>query len=185
MRTGKECKGPVGARCEHCKRLKQKCSNSTGPARGKPTGTSHCLQQVYVPERLPIANVKKPDGTPSKTSAPRAGPSTSGPSPMVKSTKRKSPGPQTTPLNGDIDGHSLDGEGSIDDEEQHEPPPRMNKKRRLSKSSGGPSRAQLVKVVTDMEASVKRIQTSVAKEVEKMNGIIKTLNTKINEMDED
>jgi len=35
VRTNKTCKGIAGARCEYCKRLKQKCSNSTGPARGK------------------------------------------------------------------------------------------------------------------------------------------------------
>ncbi|KAF8974618.1 hypothetical protein BDZ97DRAFT_1774571 [Flammula alnicola] len=79
----------------------------------------------------------------------------------------------------------MDGEGSIDYEDGHEPPPRLNKKRRISKGSSGPSRAQLSKAVDDMEASIKRIQSSVSKEVEKMNGIIKTLNTKIKEMDEE
>jgi len=35
-----------------------------------------------------------------------------------------------------------------------------------------------------MEASIKRVQSSIAKEVEKMNGLVKTLNAKIKEMDE-
>lgn len=86
-------------------------------------------------------------------------------------------------MNGDT--HSIDGEGSIDYEEGHEPPPRLNKKRRISKGSAGPSRAQLVKTVNDMEASIKRIQTSVSKEVEKMTSIISALNAKIRDMGED
>lgn len=99
--------------------------------------------------------------------------------------KRKSPLKGSTPQNGDIDGHSIDGEGSVVDEDSHDPAPRVNKKRRTSKGNAGPSRAQLVKAVSDVEASIKRIQTSVTKEVEKMNSIIKSLNAKIKEMDDE
>ncbi|KAF8631203.1 hypothetical protein AX15_002534 [Amanita polypyramis BW_CC] len=36
VRANKTCKGIAGARCEHCKRLKQKCSNySNAPPRGR------------------------------------------------------------------------------------------------------------------------------------------------------
>ena len=83
-------------------------------------------------------------------------------------------------------GNTDDGEGS-DDDEDDDVQQNANKKRRLSKSASGsgPSRTLLVKAVADMEASMKRIQSSVAKEVEKMNGIVKTLNAKIKEMDEE
>ncbi|KAF9468980.1 hypothetical protein BDZ94DRAFT_558859 [Collybia nuda] len=38
VRAKKACKGIAGARCEHCKTLHQKCSNSTGPPRGRHAG---------------------------------------------------------------------------------------------------------------------------------------------------
>ncbi|CAA7260197.1 unnamed protein product [Cyclocybe aegerita] len=168
QRTGKTCKGVAGARCEHCKRLKQRCSNSTGPARGK-----HA------------AAAKKAGESANATKATPAKASTSHAISAANHLKRKSPGKASSPANGDIDGHSIDGEGSIDDEDGHEPPPRLNKKRRISKGNGGPSRAQLVKAVGEIEASIKRVQSTVAKEVEKMSGVIKSLNTKIKEMDDD
>lgn len=86
-------------------------------------------------------------------------------------------------------GNTDDGEGSDDDDDDDELEVQQNanKKRRLSKSTSrpGPSRTLLEKAVADMEASIKRVQSSVVKEVEKMKGIVKTLNTKIKEMDED
>ena len=83
--------------------------------------------------------------------------------------------------------NSDDGEGSDDEGDEHEVQPNANKKRRLSKptSRPGPSRTLLAKAVADMDASIKQVQSSVAKEVEKMKGIVKILNAKIKEMDED
>lgn len=167
--------------------MKQKCSNSSGPARGKNSCASVLYRIVHYPssDLLPIAAAKKaadpkamPKGTANKVAGPSTGPQT------PSSLKRKLPAkPSTsTPHNGDADNHSIDGEGSIVDEDGHELPPRLNKKRRISK---GPTRSQLVKMVADMEGSVKRIQASVAKEVEKMNSVIKTLNAKISEMDDE
>jgi len=160
VRTKKTCKGVAGARCEYCKRLKQKCSNSTGPARGK-----HAIP------KQPKANF--------------AGPSKSVPANAAKwleRSKRKVSDKLSASQNGNTD----DGEGS-DDDDDGDVRQNTNKKRRLSKSASGPgpSRTLLVKAVADMEASIKRVQSSVAKEVEKMNGIVKTLNAKIKEMDED
>jgi len=109
-----------------------------------------------------------------------------GPSAIPQSSnnlKRKSPAKDAIP-NGDVDGYSMDGEGSIvDDENNLDASGRpVNKKRRVSK---GPTRSQLVKAASDMDAAVKRIQSSVAKEVERMTSIISTLNAKIREMDEE
>ncbi|KAF9485410.1 hypothetical protein BDN70DRAFT_871462 [Pholiota conissans] len=165
VRTGKACKGLAGSRCEYCKRLKQKCSNSTGPARGKQSASAkkHATADSAGP-------IKSASGKASISEA--------------ANLKRK-PSSKVSDLNGDADGHSIDGEGSIDYEDGHEPPPRLNKKRRISKGSSGPTRIQLIKAVGDMESSIKRIQTSVSKEVDKMNGIIRALNTKIKEMDEE
>jgi len=167
VRTKKTCKGVAGARCEYCKRLKQKCSNSTGPARGK-----HAIP------KQPKAHVVSP----SKPAFPSAGSSD-----LAKwqqdRPKRKAPEKLSTSQNGNTD----DGEGSDDEEDGHDVQRNTNKKRRLSKSGSGsgPSRTLLVRAVAEIEASIKRVQSSVAKEVEKMNGIVKSLNAKIQEMDED
>jgi len=164
VRTKKTCKGVAGARCEYCKRLKQKCSNSTGPARGK-----HAIP-------------KQPKSTIASTSKTLPiSASGSDPAKWQDRPKRKAPEKLSTSQNGNTD----DGEGSYDEEDIVHPD--AIKKPRLSKSGSGsgPSRTLLVKAVTEMEASVKRVQASVAKEVEKMNGIMKSLNAKIKEMDED
>jgi len=168
VRTKKTCKGVAGARCEYCKRLKQKCSNSTGPARGK-----HAIP------KQPKAYV----ASPSKPVPTSAGGSDS--AQWQDRPKRKAPEKLSMSQNGNTD----DCEGSDDEEleDEHEVQQNANKKRRLSKSSSrpGPSRTLLAKAVADMEASIKRVQSSVAKEVDKMKGIVKTLNAKIKEMDED
>jgi len=100
-----------------------------------------------------------------------------GPSTTPKSAiKRKG----TPAVNGDVEGHSADGEGSIDEEGGNQAG-RQRKKRRIST---GLTRAQLVKAVTDMEAATNRIQGSVEKELEKMRGIINMLNLKIKDIEE-
>jgi len=165
VRTKKTCKGVAGARCEYCKRLKQKCSNSTGPARGK-----------HAVPKQPKAHVASPS---------KPVPSSTGGSDSAKwqdRPKRKVPEKLSVSQNGD------DGEGSDDEEDEHEVQQSANKKRRLSKSTSsrlGPSRASLTKAVADMDASIKRVESTVAKEVEKMKGIVKNLYAKIKEMDED
>ncbi|KAF8803846.1 hypothetical protein BYT27DRAFT_7144503 [Phlegmacium glaucopus] len=166
VRTKKTCKGVAGARCEYCKRLKQKCSNSTGPARGK-----HAIP-------------KQPKAAVPSASKPL--PISAGGSDLAKwqdRPKRKAPEKPSASQNGNTD----DGEGSDDEEDGRDVQLNANKKRRLSKSGpgSGPSRTLLVKTVAEMEASIKRVQSSIAKEVEKMNGLVKGLNAKIKEMDED
>lgn len=128
--------------------------------------------------RLPLTGASSNStGTKKALAPPKAGASRPAGEASGSNLKRKSPGKEE--VNGDT--HSMDGEGSIDYEEGHEPPPRLNKKRRLSKGTG-PTRTQLVKAVADMEASVRRIQASVSKEVEKMNSIIDGLNARIKDM---
>ncbi|KAF8901736.1 hypothetical protein CPB84DRAFT_953420 [Gymnopilus junonius] len=157
VRTGKQCKGVAGSRCDYCKRLKQKCSNSSGPARA----------------------VKKA----AESGPPKVRPGA--PSQASNHLKRKPPTKGSTPQNGDIDGHSIDGEGSVVDEDSHEPTSRPNKKRRISKNNAGPSRAQLLKAASDMEASIKRIRASIAKEFEKMNSVVNSIYSSVKEMDDE
>lgn len=103
----------------------------------------------------------------------------------MNSIKRKQPEKPFSLPNGDVDGVSLDGEGSLLDDDDHELPPRLNKKRRISMGNKGPSRSELQKVVSDLDASVKRIQSSITREVDKVNATIKSLNTMISEMESD
>ena len=129
---------------------------------------------------MPLAVKKNAELTSSKVVTSK--PSTASQSNHLKRKSMKG----TTPQNGDIDGHSIDGEGSVVDEDGHDDAShKPTKKRRVSKGNAGPSRAQLVKAVSDMEASIKRIQASVTKEVEKMSSIVKSLNARIKEMDDD
>jgi hypothetical protein len=167
--------------------LKQKCSNSTGPARGKHAGTSFkfiILRSYILAHDACFSVPKQPKAYVASPSKPV--PSSAGGSDSAKwqdRPKRKVPEKLSVSQNGNTD----DGEGSDDEEDELEVQQNANKKRRLSKSTSkpGPSRILLAKAVADMDASIKRVQSSVAKEVEKMKGIVKTLNAKIKEMDED
>ncbi|KAF9534379.1 hypothetical protein CPB83DRAFT_781911 [Crepidotus variabilis] len=163
VRTNRVCKGVGGARCEYCKRLKQKCSNSSGPARGKSAAAA---------KKAAAEAAAKSKGT--AISAP----------PAFNNVKRKLPDKALGQQNGDIDGASLDGDGSVIDDD-HSLPPRLTKRRRISKGGKGPSRTELIQTVADMESSIKRIQTSVAKEVDRMQGVIDNLNGIIADMDSD
>ena len=130
--------------------------------------------------RFPVP--KQPKSTIASASKPLPiSASGSDPAKWQDRPKRKAPEKLSTSQNGNTD----DGEGSYDEEDIVHP--NAIKKPRLSKSGSGsgPSRTLLVKAITEMEASVKRVQASVAKEVEKMNGIMKSLNAKIKEMDEE
>ena len=177
------CKGVAGARCEYCKRLKQKCTNSSGPARGKNAGAFRVPSSLYnFAHNRTVAAAKKaadaPKGSPSKATALNA-------PPAVGSSKRKQPEKALVTQNGDVDGASADGDGSILEDDDHELPPRLNKKRRISMGVKGPSRSELQKAVTDIDASIRRIQSSVAQEVDKMKTVIRSLNVTIAEMESD
>lgn len=168
----------AGARCEYCKRLKQRCTNSSGPARGKNAGGGnyeYLSVHTCLCSCVPAARKAEASGSSSKPLAPSA--------PGI--LRRKQPEKAVTLVNGDADGASVDGEGSLLDDDDHELPPRLNKKRRISLGSKGPSRSELQKVASDLDASVKRIQATVAREVEKVNGVIKSLNAMISEMESD
>ncbi|KAF9563720.1 hypothetical protein CPC08DRAFT_313612 [Agrocybe pediades] len=162
VRTNKPCKGKANARCDYCKRLKQKCSNSSGSARSKNTP-----KKATETHGTPKNAAKRTAGDPSQPSG---------------SLKRKSPGRDPVP-NGDIDGHSMDGEGSIVDEDHPDlTAARPTKKRRPSK---GTSRVQVQKAVHELEGHLKRLKEFAAKEEQKLNSILDTLNAQLGQMDED
>lgn len=116
-------------------------------------------------------------GSPSKATVVSA-------PPAMGIVKRKQPEKALGLQNGDVDGVSIDGDGSIDDYD-HELPPRLNKKRRISLSTRIPSHTELQKTITEMETSVKRIQVFVAKEVDKMNTVINSFKAILADMESD
>ncbi len=131
---------------------------------------------------LGTASAKKAAEAASKGSPSKA--TVGGAPPAVGSVKRKQHEKALALQNGDVDGVSVDGEGSIDDD-GHELPPRLNKKRRISLNAKVPSRSELQKAVIEMGTSVNRIQASVAKEVNKMNSVINSLKAVIADMESD
>jgi len=63
VRTNKTCKGVAGSRCEHCKNLHQKCSNSTGPPRGRHAVAifqAHASDSGFAPPRAKRKSASKP-----------------------------------------------------------------------------------------------------------------------------
>jgi len=63
VRTNKTCKGVAGSRCEHCKNLHQKCSNSTGPPRGRHAVAifqAHASDSGFAPPRAKRKAASKP-----------------------------------------------------------------------------------------------------------------------------
>jgi len=136
---------------------------------------------IFAHDRVVAAAKKAAEaskGSSSKAAAP------SGP-PAVGNVKRKQPEKALASQSVDADGASADGDGSILEDDDHELPPRLNKKRRISMGVKGPSRSELQKAVTDIDASIKRIQTSVTHEVDKMRSVIRSLNATISEMESD
>lgn len=116
-------------------------------------------------------------GSSSKATAPSV-------PPVVGNVKRKQAEKALASQSADADGASADGDGSILEDDDHELPPRLNKKRRIM-GVKGPSRSELQKAVTDIDASIKRIQTSVTQEVDKMRSVIRSLNAAISDMESD
>jgi len=145
IRSKKTCKGIEGARCEHCKSLHQKCSNSTGPPRGR-----------HAALRQDSASLSVENGP--------------GPSAEPVRTKRK-PAPAKSKATNAAD------EGEDEVEEPKKGPPA--KKRRIA----GDLQANALKDIADIEASIKKLQTSVAKDLAKLAQLTASLATQIRGMD--
>ncbi|TFK43188.1 hypothetical protein BDQ12DRAFT_674550 [Crucibulum laeve] len=158
VRTNKTCKGIAGARCEYCKRLKQKCTNSTGPGRGRRTASAKLAVQT------PNSNIAE-----TSTSHLRG--------------KRKANSMQAGTSQG-----FFDSEEDVDD--GHHPPAKMNKKSRSSKPTLAPAhgsgrRAQLLQIVDELQSAHLRLQSTVTKELKKMQETISLLSSEIQELDGD
>ncbi|KAF8076136.1 hypothetical protein FPV67DRAFT_1470495 [Lyophyllum atratum] len=145
IRSKKTCRGIEGARCEHCKSLHQKCSNSTGPPRGRHAA----LRQDSNP--LSVENGAGPSVEPTRT-------------------KRK-----PTPAKRKPNSAEDEGEDEVDEPKKGSPA----KKRRIVDDS----HANALKDIVELEASIKKLQTSVAKDLTKLSQLAASLATQIRGMD--
>lgn len=163
VRTNKTCKGVAGARCEYCKRLKQKCSNSTGPARGKHAAAARLkAAAATIPGKGASHNSVAESSTASKARP-----------------KRKLSLKPSAYQNGDYDSD----EGELDDD-GHEPPAKLNKKRRTA-ISGAINRANIMKYVGELEATISRLQASTAKEVDKAQALIRAISAEMRDTEDE
>ncbi|KAJ2933668.1 hypothetical protein H1R20_g3428, partial [Candolleomyces eurysporus] len=160
VRTGKTCRGVANARCEYCKRLKQKCSNSTGPARGKHAAAARLAQGGAAPVRVPLV----PQARPSD-------PSVSAPSFLGQ--KRRLDDRADGPSNRAAPGISRAPEEEESDDD-HDLPARLNKRRRTA-MSGAIIASRVLRHVRDLEATVKRLEDVYATEMQRVEDIISHL----------
>ncbi|KAG6880437.1 hypothetical protein C0992_000039 [Termitomyces sp. T32_za158] len=162
VRSKKTCRGIAGARCENCKSLHQKCSNSSGPPRGRHAGKFYVSIAVVHEAKLhPFTvttavchNSKSPSVENDSTSAEPA------------RTKRK----QATKAK---QTYAAEDE---DDEDTSNP---VAKKRRVSEDA----RTNALKDVAELEASVRKLQAFVTKDLKHLAQLAATLAAQLKDMD--
>ncbi|GLB33558.1 hypothetical protein LshimejAT787_0104420 [Lyophyllum shimeji] len=145
IRSKKTCRGIEGARCEHCKSLHQKCSNSTGPPRGRHAALRQDSTSLSV------------ENSPGQSAEPAR-------------TKRKA-----APAKSKADAADDEGEDEVDEPKKGP----AAKKRRIA----GDFQASALKDIADLEASIKKLQTSVTKDLAKLSQLTASLATQIRGMD--
>ncbi|KAG5732903.1 hypothetical protein E4T56_gene9040 [Termitomyces sp. T112] len=140
VRSKKICHGIAGARCENCKTLHQKCSNSSGPPRGR-----HAAGRQT--SRSSSPEIDNASAEPVRTKRKQAA--------KVKQI------------------YTVEGG---DDEGASNPVP---KKRRVS----GDARASALKDVAELESAIKKLQSSVTKDLKHLMQLTVALTAQLNEMD--
>ncbi|KAF8221104.1 hypothetical protein L208DRAFT_1426709 [Tricholoma matsutake] len=155
VRSKKTCKGIAGARCEHCKSLHQKCSNSTGPPRGRHAGKPVFI--TIVPGRRDSNLPNFENGASEGQGRP----------------KRKAAAKKSKP--DDIE---------EEDEEEDEKPNQVSKKRRVGTDTG-PRRTRLLRDIAELESAIKRLQNSYMKEFAHLQRLAGSLASEIRVMDDE
>jgi hypothetical protein len=173
VRSKKTCKGIAGARCEHCKILHQKCSNSSGPPRGRNAGkfgrTLSTMHDRFTSVFAFSGGRRNSSSTNLENGS--AGPSSSQPRPKRKAA--------TTKFKPDDDGDDEDE----DEEDEVEKPTPAPKKRRVG-NNAGPRRSRLLKDVAELEGAIKKLQTTFVKDLTKLQQLAGSLATEIREMED-
>jgi len=151
VRSKKICKGIAGARCENCKNLHQKCSNSTGPPRGRHAANAASSASAVTA----LDNVPSSSGVRPKRKAAVSG-----------------------------KGKSMEyDEDDGDDEEEDELELRVQPAQKKRRTGTSVQRSKLLKEVTQLESSIKKLQTNFVKELTKLQQSAATLASQVRELD--
>ncbi|KAG6832915.1 hypothetical protein H0H92_004799 [Tricholoma furcatifolium] len=154
IRNKKTCRGIGGARCENCKLLHQKCSNSSGPPRGRHAGecsVTHVIAKQLITCRLwSMTAAHQNSNAPSVENA-------SGPSEEPARGKRKAKAKEVPAAN-----------GSEEDTEAGS----AHKKRRIDT-------ADALKKVAELETAIKKLQASVTKDLKHLAQLATTLSSEL------
>ncbi|EAU84551.2 hypothetical protein CC1G_00070 [Coprinopsis cinerea okayama7 len=174
VRTNKTCRGPVGARCEHCKRLKQRCSNASGSSRGKHAAARR--NDANANETGATDSAQDPSPTPLRTSN-----ADSYSRPVGPSMKRKMDDREDTPS--DERSFSRD-ESDEENDYGHQIPAKLNKRRR-SQTNGSMIASRVLRYVAQIEEARKRLDVAYNTEMKKLDHIIAALTKDMSDLRED
>lgn len=157
------CRGPGVGRCYLCARLKQACTNATGPAKGKGK-RSPAAQRRQSGARRGKASLSTLV-TPQVLSVE---PSVSGPAQGLKrKVEDQEVGPSVLPL----PGPSLPRDEEESGYDSHELPARFNKKRRTA-ASGAIMASRVLRNIRELEASVRRLEDTYTVEMKRVETIL-------------
>ncbi|KAH6915394.1 hypothetical protein BKA70DRAFT_1420328 [Coprinopsis sp. MPI-PUGE-AT-0042] len=154
VRAGRTCRGPSGSRCEHCKRLKQKCSNSSISLRGK-----HAARAA--------AQTAPGDAT-RPTQALINGPLTAHPASLKRKDRDDTPSESANYSTIDEDA----------DENCGVVPARQDKKRRIQKEverRNAIVAGKVIKHVDELGDCIKRLQDTYTQEMARVGSIMAAL----------
>ncbi|KAG5654490.1 hypothetical protein H0H81_001989 [Sphagnurus paluster] len=162
IRSKKTCRGIEGARCEHCKSLHQKCSNSTGPPRGRHAGKCSSPLAHHIIELKSLLAM-----TALRQTAATMGADHGAEGSVEPARVKRKPNPTKKVAESEFD---EDDDGS---EEKLGGPPR--KKRRVP----GDHQTNAAKDVADLEAAIKKMQATTAKDLAKLAQLAASLSAQL------
>ncbi|XP_006459907.1 hypothetical protein AGABI2DRAFT_135177 [Agaricus bisporus var. bisporus H97] len=166
MRMNRTCKGIAGSRCEYCKKLKQKCSNATGPARGR-HATRLAILAAAAARGISLPQEQQSQAASSASSSVRS--------------KRKAADGAVTPNGQGVEDDECDDDEY--DDHDHEPPVKLNKKHRSTKTALSPAQTKMLDTITELEGTVRELQNHTAREVERIKQVIGRLKADIRELE--
>ncbi|TFK27048.1 hypothetical protein FA15DRAFT_666781 [Coprinopsis marcescibilis] len=173
VRTNKTCRGPAGSRCEYCKRLKQKCSNSNGSARGRQSAVAkpvsiNATHGIGAPDARPTTPV--PDNTEAVVGRPlkrRLDEFEDAPSSASPYMKRES-----------------DDDHDDDDYDGHEPPAKLNKRRRTALNSAMIA-SRVLKQLKELDEASLRMNEAYVREFNQFRSVLAALTTDMTNLVDD
>jgi hypothetical protein len=75
------------------------------------------------------------------------------------------------------------GEEEVDEDDGHEPPAKLNKKRRSGKAVFTPLQSKILDRISELEDTVRQLQSHTAREVERIHEIISRLKADVQDVE--